>query len=226
MTDTVEVTDAGVAQATSVQTTRRAKLDDFFAGSRYEVIKTIHLDNGQKFVTPFGNKGRNGFALQEVGGQERKLIVGASLLAKIARDYGAVEVPAKTGRKRRTKAQMAADRAAAPPQRTRKEKLDALFEGAHYEVLKAIHLDGDQRFVTPLGNKGRNGFALKETGVEPGTERKFIIGASLLAKVAAEYGAVEVPAKKRTRRTKAQMAADRAAKAAEFEAQQAAILAE
>lgn len=105
---------------------------------------------------------------------------------------------------------------------TRKEKMDALFsEGRKYEIVKEIHLDGDQRFETPFGNKGRHGFHLKRTdgpavlveGVDD--SRGFIVGATMLEQVAKEYGAVEVPEKQRKRRTKEQKAADDAREAEE-----------
>jgi len=109
------------------------------------------------------------------------------------------------------------DRAASLAE-TRKAKMDALFYGQKYDILKEIKLEGDDRFETPFGNKGRNGFALKlSTGytARDGQPDKFVIGETMLRQVSEQYGAVEVPVKERKRRTKEQKAADDAQKAAE-----------
>jgi len=106
---------------------------------------------------------------------------------------------------------------------TRQAKMDLLFKGQHYDVIKEIHLEGDQRFQTPFGNKGRHGYALRLTeGSTPaegaaaaagGDGSQFVVGDTMLEQIAKEYGAVEVPAKERKRRTKEQKAADDAAAA-------------
>jgi hypothetical protein len=94
---------------------------------------------------------------------------------------------------------------------TRQEQKDELFKGKKYTILKEVHLEGDERFQTPFGNKGRHGYVLEEVG---NTSNRFIVGASMLTQIAAEYGAVTVPVKDRKRRTKEQKAADDAAAAA------------
>jgi hypothetical protein len=107
--------------------------------------------------------------------------------------------------------------AAAPKDRaasllaTRKQKMDELFSGKRFEIVQEIHLEGDQRFETPFGNKGRHGFHLRPEGT---TDKGFIVGATMLEQIASEYGAGTLPAKERKRRTKEQKAADDAAAAA------------
>lgn len=112
----------------------------------------------------------------------------------------------------------------------RRSKLDALFAGKKYEIIKAIDLTEDpqgRKFETPLGNKGKKGFAVRlAEGYEPeeGWPSTFIFGESVLRQVEKEYGAIEMPVAQptRTRRTKEQKAADEAAKLqARREAQEA-----
>lgn len=111
---------------------------------------------------------------------------------------------------------------------TRQGKMDALFKGKKYKIAKEIKLEGEDRFVTPFGNKGRNGFALQLVSGEPAVIDdkkldKFIIGETMLKQVHTEYDAIEggLPEKPRKRRTKEQKAADDA-KAAEEKAAKAA----
>lgn len=110
---------------------------------------------------------------------------------------------------------------------TRQAKFDELFKGRHYKIVKVIALQGEQRFQTPFGNKGRNGFALipddrSFTSVAEEKAAAIFVGATVLAKAAADYGAVEVPEKVRKRRTSEQKAADVATKKAQREADKAA----
>lgn len=74
--------------------------------------------------------------------------------------------------------------------RTRKAKMDALFAGKKFEITREIHLKGDLRFQTPLGHKGRNGYALKEVGND---DNQFIVGWAVLQHAAKEYDAVKLP---------------------------------
>lgn len=95
-------------RAASMLASRQVKLDELFKGKKFTITREIHLEGDERFETPFGNKGRHGFALQEVGNPANEFIVGESMLALVARDYQAVEVPVKE-RKRRTKDQKEAD---------------------------------------------------------------------------------------------------------------------
>jgi hypothetical protein len=106
---------------------------------------------------------------------------------------------------------------------SRLAKLEALFKDKHYRVMTTVALKGDARFVTPLGNKGRNGFAVQrvdEAGndilhSDDDTPAQFIMGATLLNLVHEKYGSIEIPEKIRKRRTAEQKAQDDAIKAAQ-----------
>ncbi len=107
---------------------------------------------------------------------------------------------------------------------TRTGKMRSLFYGKKYKILGEVHLKEDEQFQTPFGNKGRNGFVLKE--VDTGT--KIIVGEAVLRKANEQYDSILdlPPAKpKRSRRTKAQKAADDAARAAAQSLAQERILA-
>jgi hypothetical protein len=82
----------------------------------------------------------------------------------------------------------------------RKAKMDELFAGKKFTILQEIHLNGDERFVTPFGNKGRNGYAISEEG---NPSNRFIVGATVLKQAAAEYGAVTLPEPKRKKKASA-----------------------
>jgi len=71
-------------------------------------------------------------------------------------------------------------------------KMAKLFKDRKYTVHREVHLEGNQRFVTPFGNKGRHGFILDEVGATP--PHRMVIGESMLRRVAEEYGSVELPA--------------------------------
>jgi hypothetical protein len=111
------------------------------------------------------------------------------------------------------------DRAASLAARSQ-EKFDELFKGRHYKIVKVIKLEGEQRFQTPFGNKGRNGFALipDDRSFASDKEAKaaaIFVGETVLRKAAAQYGAVEVPVKERKRRTSEEVAAAKVVKDAE-----------
>lgn len=103
----------------------KEKLREAFEGTKWKVLKEVHLDEDQRFETQFGNKGRHGVILENVETGE-KTIVGNTVLRRIARDYGAVDLPPETQRrKRRTKAEKAADDAAKAQQREEARALQA-----------------------------------------------------------------------------------------------------
>lgn len=109
---------------------------------------------------------------------------------------------------------------------SRQAKLDGLFQGKLYTILKEVHLPEGKVFQTPLGNKGANGYALQLIDAEgdPITESKdgqpvrFMVGATLLRLVAETYGSVTVPPKVRKRRSPEQKASDDARAVTEREA--------
>jgi hypothetical protein len=91
---------------------------------------------------------------------------------------------------------------------TRRKKMEALFgDGRKYEVVKEVHVpEGEPRFSTPFGNKGLHGFHIRQiggpevTGIEDLDPRGFIVGKTVLQKVADEYNAVALPPRKRRKR--------------------------
>jgi hypothetical protein len=111
----------------------------------------------------------------------------------------------------------------------RRAKLDALFAGKKYEIVKEVDLTQDpqgRKFETPLGNQGRKGWAIKlvegyEPSVDPGSKTgelfptKMIFGESVLRDEAEKtYGAITMPEKApaRVRRSKEQKQAEEAEK--------------
>lgn len=101
----------------------------------------------------------------------------------------------------------------------RRAKLDAIFAGKKYVILKEIDLTDDpagRKFTTPLGNSGKKGFAIRlAEGYTPseGYGETMFFGASVLREAAETYGAVEMEAKPtRTRRSKEEKEADELAK--------------
>lgn len=80
-------------RARKMQKTRRQKLDAAFAGKKFIILREIHLAEDERFETPFGQKARHGYALQEVGNEDNKFLVGIGVLRRAALDYQAVELP-------------------------------------------------------------------------------------------------------------------------------------
>lgn len=70
-----------------------------------------------------------------------------------------------------------------------REKLDRLFKGRHYTVIRSIDVGEGKRGITALGNQCRRGFQLQDD--ESG---QFIfIGIKVLRQAAQEYDAVALP---------------------------------
>ncbi len=103
-----------------------AKLRAAFEGKKYVIVKEFTLDADKKFATEFGNKGRHGFIIQNVDNPEDKKVVGATVLRRIANEFGAVDLPPETKKRtRRTKAQKAADDAQKEAERQKALELQA-----------------------------------------------------------------------------------------------------
>lgn len=68
-------------------------------------------------------------------------------------------------------------------------KLDALFKGRHYTVIKPYDAGEGKRAFTALGNQCRHGFILRDDE----TQERILIGIKVLKQAASEYGAVTVP---------------------------------
>jgi hypothetical protein len=117
-----------VDQASRVEkllATQTAKLDGLFEGRRYEIVQEItpaflEQKGRDKIQTPLGNRGRNGYLVRLIEGPEvdpsgyaddsvkldaqgrQWFFVGATVLATMAEDYGAVDLPEKRTKKSET----------------------------------------------------------------------------------------------------------------------------
>lgn len=74
----------------SLLATRKQKMDELFAGKSFDIVEEVHLEGEDRFVTPFGNKGRNGFMLAEVGNPNNTFIIGETMLKQVETDYKAI----------------------------------------------------------------------------------------------------------------------------------------
>lgn len=97
---TTEVTTANSDRRTALVAARAAKFASVFEGKRFEIVKEVNLPEGQVFQTPFGNKGRNGYVLVEVGNESNRITVGATAVKKAADLYGSVTPPVKEKKRR------------------------------------------------------------------------------------------------------------------------------
>lgn len=89
-------------RADRLRAAQTAKLDAAFRDRKFDIVREVHLPEGQVFLTQFGNRGRHGYVLRDrATGQE--LVVGATMLRLIHDRYLAVNLPYKP-RKRRAKA--------------------------------------------------------------------------------------------------------------------------
>ena len=78
--------------------TRRLKLQETFEGKKFVVLGEVRLPPGEYFYTPFGQKARYGFALQEIDNPQNQFLVGIGVLRRAALDYRAVDLPEKLQR--------------------------------------------------------------------------------------------------------------------------------
>lgn len=120
---------ASAARSEALAAARKTKMDELYEGQKYTIEAEIKLKDGKKFITPFGNKGSNGYLLKNVDpnadGEKKTHIIGRSVLDQVAEVYSAVELPAKT-RKRRTAEEKAADDVRVKAERAaKKEQRDA-----------------------------------------------------------------------------------------------------
>lgn len=96
--------------------TRLRKMQELFEHRKYAILGEIRLEEDEQFQTPFGNRGRHGYVLQElVEGRptSHKIVVGHTILHKASVLYDAIEGmdPAKPKRTRRTRQEVAEERA-------------------------------------------------------------------------------------------------------------------
>lgn len=88
---------------------------------------------------------------------------------------------------------------------TRAEKMQSLFEARQYKIVKEVSVDASAKFTTPLGNRGRRGYVLRQqTGsrvefdfpvnavhkyLDNGMVT-FVVGKTLLKHAAERFGAI------------------------------------
>jgi hypothetical protein len=74
--------------------TRKARLDELFEGKKFRVVEEFKSD--EPVATPLGYKVKSGYKLREINHltrDVREIVVGKSLLNKLADDYDAVDKP-------------------------------------------------------------------------------------------------------------------------------------
>ena len=98
-----EADTTAAKRARALLATRKLKMDQLFAGRRFKIVQVVSLGGEDRFVTPFGNKGRRGYVLAEEGNPGNSFYVGETVLGQAAREYDAVELPEKRRRRRRTR---------------------------------------------------------------------------------------------------------------------------
>lgn len=89
-----------VDQKSKWHETRKARMDELFAGKKFRVVEEVKSD--EPVATPLGYKVKSGYRLEQVDGGS-SFVVGKSLLNTLAEEYDAVEKPApkKRGRPRK-----------------------------------------------------------------------------------------------------------------------------
>jgi hypothetical protein len=75
-------------QANKWHSTRKARMDELFAGRKFRVVEEVNSD--EPLETPLGYKVKKGYRLEDESGQ---IVVGKALLNQLAEDYNAVEKP-------------------------------------------------------------------------------------------------------------------------------------
>ncbi len=75
-----------------------AKFDAVFTGRTFDIVREVHLDEGQVFVTRFGNRGRHGYVIRDRESGE-EMVVGATMLKLIHDRYLGVSLPSKKRKK-------------------------------------------------------------------------------------------------------------------------------
>lgn len=79
---------------------------------------------------------------------------------------------------------------------TRDAKLDALFRGRVYDIVRKIDLPDGQVFISVLGNTAQRGYVLRERI----TQQEVAVGHKLLRHIHDKYLAVSLPYKPRRSR--------------------------
>ncbi len=71
---------------------KQDRLDEFFRGRKFDIVREVHLDEDHVFKTRFGNLGRHGYVLKDRATGE-ELVVGRTLLRLIHDRYLGVNLP-------------------------------------------------------------------------------------------------------------------------------------
>lgn len=106
LAQTANPAEAAGTRSESLAATREAKMVELFSGKHYTVLQEVHLEKGQVFQTPLGNKGRNGYVIEQVDaegnpvlnaetGRPVRHVVGIQTLTIAQDQFGAVTVPPK-----------------------------------------------------------------------------------------------------------------------------------
>ena len=72
---------------------------------------------------------------------------------------------------------------------TRKVRLDTLFHGRTFVIVREVHLPAGQVYQTVLGNFGRHGFVIADTV----TGEQLVVGLNILQLIHNHYHGVELP---------------------------------
>ncbi len=73
------------------------KLDSLFKGRTFDIVREVHLPEGQVFITALGNQARHGYVLRDRATGE-ELAVGATVLRLIHDRYLGVSLPSRRAR--------------------------------------------------------------------------------------------------------------------------------
>lgn len=84
-----------------------------------------------------------------------------------------------------------------PPQPTRRDvlratqlgKLDAVFRGRVFDIIREVHLPPGKVFVTQFGNRGRHGYILQDRN----SGEQLVVGTTLLRLIHDRYLGVTLP---------------------------------
>ena len=81
---------------------------------------------------------------------------------------------------------------------TQLRKLDKMFTGRTWDIVREVHLPEGKVFQTPFGNKARHGWVLKERD----TGEQIVVGWSVLKQISERYLGVTRPSTFRRRNLK------------------------
>lgn len=80
---------------------------------------------------------------------------------------------------------------------TMQRKLDAVFAGKTFTIVKELHMPHGQVFQATFGRNGRDGYIIRDTA----TGEKHVVGTTVLEQIAEMYKGVELPEHLKRRKT-------------------------